>query len=154
VTTEGLQDWLSHLVSEADSVEARDEGWFAEIARVWTIQAKVRDLGAALGDGWTSQQVEILIDLARTARSTLTEVRVIQIADGWPGLLSDDLPPDARRHGGSLLPTPRAGNGLKSAAPVRPSGCGRSAHQPEPIPTPLPVDRGSRQLVSWFLEPR
>jgi hypothetical protein len=93
-TTEGLQHWLCHLVSESESAEGRNEQWFAELVEHWAIQAQVRDLGATLEDGWTSQQVEILIELAKSARRTLRDERVIQIADGWLGLLSNDLPPD------------------------------------------------------------
>lgn len=94
VTTEGLQQWLRLLVDESENVEGRDEDWFSDLRRDWSIQAEVDDLGATLSDAWSNQQVAVLLEMARAAQTAVSDDRVMQISDGWIQLLSGDLPPD------------------------------------------------------------
>jgi hypothetical protein len=85
VHTESLQVWLALLVEAAEELEATDEPWFATLIKSWRVQATVADLGCALEDGWSNEELGVVVQLAKATRERLAEPETVAhvLTPGW-----------------------------------------------------------------------
>jgi len=88
---DAFSEWFTCL---ADQIELESaQPWLRELAELWRVAALVSDYGARFPSP-SAEQLRVLHAIAVEARRRVTDDRVLEVADGFLGLLDGTLPLD------------------------------------------------------------